>query len=237
MRRDLPQGTGTDVTLLQRFSSLLAKSDGTTLLEHAASVCEDCARLCRLVPGYRREDIRNLLVASFIHDVGKMSPTFQDILRGKSDRRIKHEAHSLDYYREVEDSASDICRFISDCSGEDCTGELCWEDIWGFVVSHHGLLTLVRRGEQLQATRDWTGLRPEDEAITLADLLWRYYPLGGAVILSDLIDSASRAGYHSIRKALWEATSLEGVKTALEEVATPYISPVTQDLLELLLIG
>ena len=73
-------------------------------------------------------------------------------------------------------------------------------DLWGLIVSHHGVYYLVFEKNQFKTSRDWTKINTTGEiTITLADLLWRYYPLGGAVIFADLLHSAWLNG-----DKLWE---------------------------------
>jgi len=69
------------------------------------------------------------------------------------------------------------------------------EHIWAFAVSHHGLfyLSYERGRDQVLRPlirRQWTSFYPNEERrITLVDLLFDYHPLGGLVMISDLVAS------------------------------------------------
>jgi hypothetical protein len=71
---------------------------------------------------------------------------------------------------------------------------MAMDHIWAFAVTHHGLfyLSYERGGEGLcpLIRRQWTSFYPNEERrITLVDLLFEYHPLGGLVMIADLVAS------------------------------------------------
>jgi hypothetical protein len=161
------------------------------------------ARLVREAPGPRRD---RLIFATFVHDVGKLDPDFQVMLEAAAQgqplpgKRIKHEASTFDYDhpRLVEESKEAIQQELRGAFGYDLNlmnlkGAM--DHIWAFAVTHHGLFYLSyerdRAGDlRPLIRRQWTSFYPNEERrITLVDLLFEYHPLGGLVIISDLIAS------------------------------------------------
>lgn len=99
-----------------------------------------------------------------------------------------------------------------------------------FAVSHHGLFYMAYEatqayGDRWLIRREWTSTSPREiKRITLVDLLFKFHPFGGLVMVSDLISSychekgidyrevISRAGSYSelISSLIEEAQELEG---------------------------
>ncbi len=194
--------------LVDRFKQALGKSTGRqSLYVHSLSCVEVALRVARLAgepPGSRLD---RLIFATFVHDTGKLDPSFQAMLEaaaaGKSlpDTKVKHEASTLEYEhpRLVEESKEAIREELRAAEGytldlRSLEGE-AMDHVWAFAVTHHGFFHLSYerdRGGTLRPLirRQWTSFYPNEERrITLVDLLFEYHPLGGLVIIADLVAS------------------------------------------------
>lgn len=192
--------------LVAEFSSSLGKSShgGESLYDHTM----DCVKVAhkvltdeRVVPAdYSKQKRDQLLFAMFIHDVGKLDSDFQAMLRAARDgeplppKRIKHEASTLDFEQLIAETQGEVKAHLWDVLGYKFTEEINLDDALAFTVSHHGLFYLsfeARNGQVLRRVRrEWTVFNyGEQQRVTLADLLFDYHPLGGLVIISDLLGS------------------------------------------------
>lgn len=194
--------------LVDRYKTALGKSTGRQSLYDHSMACVDVAlRVARLAgegPGLRLD---RLIFATFVHDVGKLDPAFQAMLEATADgrplpeKRVKHEASTFDYDhpRLVEESKEAIREELRGACGYDLdlkhvAGEVM-DHVWAFTVTHHGLFYLsyerdTAKGLRPLVRRQWTSFYPtEERRITLVDLLFEYHPLGGLVIIADLIAS------------------------------------------------
>lgn len=194
--------------LVERFRAALGKSTGRQSLYDHTMACVDVAlRVARLVgeaPGPRLD---RLVFATFVHDVGKLDPDFQAMLEAAAAgkplprKRVKHEASTFDYDhpRLVEESKEVIrdelrgaCGYALDL---DNVNGGAMDHIWAFAVTHHGFFYLSYERDREGVLRplirrQWTSFYPNEERrITLVDLLFAYHPLGGLVIIADLIAS------------------------------------------------
>lgn len=174
----------------EKFEAALAKDDGISLWEHSVGTLEICNHLINCIPDYDSDKAWQLRLAAFLHDIGKLDLGFQEFINKESSNPIKHEKQSLNYKDWVAknlDSIAEIIRYYCEITPT----EPNFEDIWGFIVSHHGIYYLEIKDDKWKVARDWTKVNTADSiTVSLADLLWRYYPLGGAVIFADLIHSA-----------------------------------------------
>ncbi len=123
-----------------------------------------------------------------------------------------------DHPRLVEESKEAIREELRGAYGYDLdlkhvAGE-AMDHVWAFAVTHHGLFHVsyervrlnppapfsareggnlpspIRGGVRPLIRRQWTSFYPtEERRITLVDLLFEYHPLGGLVIIADLIAS------------------------------------------------
>jgi hypothetical protein len=194
--------------LVERFKAALGKSTGRqSLYDHTMACVEVALRVARLVgeaPGPRLD---GLIFATFVHDVGKLDPDFQAMLEAAADgrplpgKRVKHEASTFDYDhpRLVEESKEAIqeelrgaCGYRLDLGNVDGKA---MDHIWAFAVTHHGFFYVSYERDRNGVLRplirrQWTSFYPNEERrITLVDLLFEYHPLGGLVIIADLIAS------------------------------------------------
>lgn len=193
--------------LVDNYKAALGKSTGRQSLYDHSMACVDVAlRVARLAgkePGPRLDQ---LVFATFVHDVGKLDPAFQAMLEAAADgrplpeKRVKHEASTFDYDhpRLVEESKEAIRQEVRGACGYDLdlkhvAGE-AMDHVWAFAVTHHGLFYLSYErdaaGTLPRVRRQWTSFYPNEERrVTLVDLLFEYHPLGGLVIIADLVAS------------------------------------------------
>jgi hypothetical protein len=194
-------------TLVARYQNALGKSTGRQSLYDHSLACVDVAlrvaRLAGAAPGPRLD---RLVFATFVHDVGKLDPSFQTMLEAAASgqplpsKRVKHEASTFDYDhpRLVEESKEAIRQELRGACGYDldlANLEGAMDHIWAFAVTHHGLFYLSYERDGTGALRplirrQWTSFYPNEERrITLVDLLFAYHPLGGLVMIADLVAS------------------------------------------------
>jgi hypothetical protein len=202
--------------LVELFRENLGKSTGAlSLYRHTMDVVKGAVSIARFGErelGYDRKHADRIVLAAFLHDIGKLNPNFQRMLlcvsEGKLEEikripRIKHEAETFNILEEapgiVEGSAAAIQEAIEEETGWELSDGLAdgvHEDVWTFAVTHHGLFYVSLEewegyeGPQRLIRREWTTFYPREVGRrTLLDLLLRYHPLGGAVIVADLMAS------------------------------------------------
>jgi len=248
--------------LVAEFKSNLGKSSrgGQTLYDHLM----DCTRIAykiltdvRFAPaGYPKSKRDQLLFSTFIHDLGKLDERFQAMLAASRDdqplpsKRVKHEASTLDFEARLRGNVTEVCAHLEQALGYRFTEAISVEDTLAFAVTHHGLfyLSFEAREEQEvpRVRREWTVFNyGEQRRITLTDLLFEYHPLGGLVIISDLLGSFSyEQGIENTEDLLHRAGSLRelvdlmlgaGVVEAVEGSIWAY-DPRTYGLRELLIL-
>jgi len=193
--------------LVDRYKAALGKSTGRQSLYDHSLTCVDVAlRVARLVEEEPGSRLDRLIFATFVHDVGKLDPAFQTMLEAATNgqplpgKRVKHEASTFDYEhpRLVEESKEAIRLELRATCGYDldlANLEGAMDHIWAFAVTHHGLFYLSYERDEAGALRplirrQWTSFYPNEERrITLVDLLFEYHPLGGLVMIADLVAS------------------------------------------------
>jgi len=171
----------------------LAKSKGLTLMGHLLP----SAKIARMIlnrwaKDYDKKKRMILLTGAFLHDVGKLDPVFQAMLRGEEvKKRVKHEANTIDYEKDIRNEFREITGYLQKQLEEPVEVEEEFiDDILAFAATHHGLFYLSKEKEQWRIRREWTVFNlNETERITLVDLLFEYHPMGGLVMISDLIQS------------------------------------------------
>ena len=195
--------------LVERYRQALGKSNhgGQSLYLHVLESVEAGLRVARLVPKLPRDKLDVLLLGLWLHDLGKLDPGFQEMLRAAAaeqplpPKRIKHEASTFDYdhvtlaesaVEEVRVELKGALGYEFDPTHLDAEA---MEWVWAMAVIHHGLFYLSyergRSGELRRLIRrTWSSFYPGEESrITLADLLFEFHPLGGLVIIGDLLAS------------------------------------------------
>lgn len=194
--------------LVAAFKNNLGKSSqgGQTLYNHVM----DCTRIAHTIltdarftpddyPKFKRDQ---LLFSTFIHDLGKLDERFQAMLVAARDgqplpsKRVKHEASTLDFMAllQEQENVQEVCDHLEQTLGYRFTEAINLEDALAFAVTHHGLFYLSfeqrENGVLPRVRREWTVFNyGEQRRITLTDLLFEYHPLGGMVILADLLGS------------------------------------------------
>lgn len=192
--------------LITKFKGSLGKSShgGQSLYDHVM-VCSKIAHSIlndsRFAPGdYPEQKREQLLFSVFIHDIGKLDPDFQAMLIAARDnkpfppKRVKHEASTLDFEALLTETRDEVKEHLSDVFNYKLIKLIDLKDAMAFAVSHHGLFYLSfeeRDGRELsRIRREWTVFNyAEKHRITLTDLLFDYHPLGGLVIIADLLGS------------------------------------------------
>ena len=129
-------------------------------------------------------------------------------------KRVKHEASTLNFEALLRENVVEICSHLEQELDYHFTEPIEIEDAFAFAVTHHGLfyLSFERRenGVLPRVRREWTVFNyGEQRRITLADLLFDYHPLGGLVILADLLGSfCYEQGMANAQDLLRQANSL-----------------------------
>jgi hypothetical protein len=193
--------------LIKRYRATLGKSNhgGQSLYDHSIWSLEAGIRTARLAGIEQGGQLDVMLLAIVVHDVGKLDPDFQAMLEASRDgrdlppKRVKHEASTFDYNHDelVIRSLPAIRDEVRACIGYTLDLDSVrahMDDVWAGAVTHHGLFYLSfedwGEGTQPVIRRYWTDFYPgEVRRITLADLLVDYHPIGGLVMLSDLMAS------------------------------------------------
>ena len=192
--------------LISKFKNSLGKSShgGQTLYDHIMGCAKVVYRVLddsRFVPDdYPKQKRDQLFVSIFIHDIGKLDHDFQDMLLAARDdkpfppKRVKHEASTLDFEALFMETQDEVREHLSEVFNYRFTEPVDLEDAIAFAVSHHGLFYLSfeeRDGKEVpRIRREWTVFNyAERRRITLTDLLFDYHPLGGLVIIADLLGS------------------------------------------------
>jgi hypothetical protein len=245
---------------IAKLKSNLGKSahGGQTLYNHLIGCAKVAHRLltdARFVPdNYPKQKRDQLLFSTFIHDVGKLDQNFQAMLHAAKNsqplpsKRVKHEAGTLDFEQLVREAEEEIRAHLHYVFGYQFTEKLNLDDALTFALSHHGLFYLsyeMRDGQVLRRVRrEWTIFNyGEQRRLTLTDLLFDYHPLGGLVMIADLLASfCYEQGVTDLDDMLQRAGSLrelidlilhEGTADIVEESIKQY-DPRTYGLRDLL---
>ena len=194
--------------LIDKYKAALGKSTGRqTLYDHSLSCVEVALRVAWLASEEPGPRLDRLAFATFVHDVGKLDPDFQAMLEAAASgqplpgKKVKHEASTFDYDhpRLVEESKEAIRQELQGACGYDLDlanlEGTAMDHIWAFAVTHHGLFHVSYERDRTGTLRplirrQWTAFYPtEERRITLVDLLFEYHPLGGLVMIGDLVAS------------------------------------------------
>ena len=226
--------------LIKRYQQTWAKTahKGQSLYEHTFQCVDAGLRLAQLVPDYPQVALDSLVLSLCMHDIGKLAPTFQQMLTAKLNglqykgKLVKHEAHSLehDHVSLVENSLNELATELKANFGYSVDVDrflqadgLEW--VWATAVNHHGLYYLSYEKDgagqiQRRARRQWTSYTPlEVRRVTLVDCLFHFHPLGGLVIMADQIASYAFDQERSLEEFFAYADSLPAVFNQLIDVA------------------
>jgi Cas3, HD domain len=246
--------------LIGKLKTNLGKSahGGQTLYDHLIGSAKVAHRVLTdyrfAPPDYPKHKRDQLLFSTFIHDIGKLDCGFQAMLvaaRAKEplpSKRVKHEASTLDFEQLLRESEDEIKTHLGHVLGYQFTGKIDIDDALAFALGHHGLFHLsfeARNGEVLRRVRRDTTVfgYGEQRRITLTDLLFDYHPLGGLVMIADLLASfCYEQRVEDSDDIIWRAKTfgelinlavLEGIADKVEESIKRY-DPRTYGLRELL---
>lgn len=236
--------------LVELFRENLGKSTGAlSLYRHTMDVVKGAVSIVRFGEselGYGRERADRIVMAALLHDIGKLNTDFQRMLRcvyeGRPEEikripRIKHEAETFNILADmpgiVEGSAKAILETIREETGRELADGFrdgVHKDVWTFAVTHHGLFYVSLEewdgyeGPQPLIRREWTTFYPREVGRrTLLDLLVRYHPLGGAVIVADLLASYSHENGRDLNALLKRYAH---PKDLVEQVLLPNVDDI-----------
>ncbi|MFC4769542.1 HD domain-containing protein [Effusibacillus consociatus] len=186
------------IAIIERMKKADAKSTPKiSLFDHCFGVLQIVDHMILHTKGYPVDKASMVRLGAFFHDIGKLNPDFQVLLRaapGIQMKRVKHEAQTFDFYREVLAEADQVAEWIADELACSMVTSNDLSDLFAFAVTHHGLFYSALEDGTWYARREWTQMHSREERrITLTDLLIRYYPLGGAVIFADMLHSEQLA--------------------------------------------
>ena len=224
-----------DVNLVERFHEAYGKSQGRSgqpgplrLHDHVMDVTRVVTHVLHhsLPAGYDSRRADTLVLAGYLHDIGKLDPTFTEMLRRVHAResleglkRVKHEASTFDFAPEVtRQDLEAVAAVIEQDTGYSIApahleDSALLDDVWAHAVTHHGLFYVSTEEQYGQLRpcirRHWTVFYPAERGrLTLADLLFEYHPLGGLVIVGDIIASAYHGWGQPINEALQHYSTL-----------------------------
>jgi len=210
--------------LVAEFREALGKTTGAlSLYDHSMGCTEVALRVATLAGEEKGPRLDQLLFATFVHDLGKLDPRFQAMLRAVVEgqelprKRVKHEASTFDYghVEKLKESLSEIRDEVKGVLGYEIDlANVDLEMTLAFAVTHHGFFYLSFERDRAGTLRplirrQWTVFYPREERrITLADLLFEYHPLGGLVIIADLMHSYCHEQGRSYKALLGEVSSV-----------------------------
>lgn len=219
--------------LLERFKQATGKSNhgGQSLYDHTFWGVEAGLRAARLAGIKDGLPLDVMLMGLCIHDVGKLDPNFQAMITAARDgrdlpaKKVKHEASTFEYdhISLVHDNLATLRDEVR--ARESHTINLdnvlaCMDDVWACAVTHHGLFYLSYEdwgeGERPIIRRYWTNFYPSElRRITLVDLLTTYHPIGGLVIIGDLLASYA---FEQQRDLAWAFSNVATLPQAFDKL-------------------
>lgn len=219
--------------LLERFKMVLGKSNhgGQSLYDHTFWGVEAGLRAARLASVTAGPQLDLMLMGLCIHDVGKLDPDFQTMITAARDgrelppKKVKHEASTFDYDHPalVETNLAMLRDEVRATLGYSINLDHIirrMDDLWTCAVTHHGLFYLSYEdwgeGQQPLIRRNWTSFYPKEiRRITLVDLLVDYHPIGGLVIIGDLMASYA---FEQARDLAWAFRDVNSLPEAFEKL-------------------
>ncbi|PZS04566.1 MAG: hypothetical protein DLM69_01715 [Candidatus Chloroheliales bacterium] len=234
-----------EAPISEQFQLAWGKSShsGQRLYDHGIWAARAAVHLLRASSALDRKLKDNLILATYIHDIGKLDADFQRMLefaiKGdkdgmKSVRRVKHEANTLEdrYINLINGNIKDAAHSIAEVTGYEISEKhINVDDILTLATTHHGMFYVStemwqerdadnkptgQEEQRLVVRRQWTVFYPREiKRQTLTDLLLRYHPLGGLVIVSDLVASSTWERERNLNEVLQGCTSLAGTINTL----------------------
>lgn len=219
--------------LIERYKQALGKSNhgGQSLYDHIFWSVEAAFRVAQLAGVNGGPPLDVMLTGTAAHDVGKLDPDFQAMLEASRDgrelpsKRVKHEASTFDYdhrdlVKESLPALRDEIRAVTGYAVDLDNVRAQLDDVWAGAVTHHGLFYLSfedwGEGAQSLIRRYWTSAYPNEvRRITLVDLLMDYHPIGGLVMLGDLMASYA---FEQERDLAWAFAELETLPQVFERL-------------------
>lgn len=113
-------------TLLDQQCGYLAKSDGELLWEHHLTTMQIALILSEFIPSITPKDKRLLQLAAITHDIGKLKPVNQDVLRGLQPGPCRHKLQRDEYLEIVKDAIEE-----ADITYEEASSA------WEILAVHH----------------------------------------------------------------------------------------------------
>ena len=219
--------------LIERYRDALGKSNhgGQSLYDHIFWSVDAAFRVAQLAGVSEGAQLDVMLTATATHDVGKLDPGFQAMLEASRDqrdlpsKRVKHEARTFDYeHRDLVESdlpaLRDEIRAVTGYAVDLDSVLARLDDVWAGAVTHHGLFYLSfedwGEGAQPLIRRYWASVYPNEvRRITLVDLLVDYHPIGGLVMLGDLMASYA---FEQKRDLAWAFAGVETLPQVFERL-------------------
>lgn len=231
------------MNLVERFHRAYGKSQSgltyggpLSLHDHVIDVTRVVAHVLKHSRplGYDTRRADALVLAGYLHDIGKLDETFTEMLRRVHANqsldglpRVKHEASTFDFAPKVTlDDLVAVAEAIDTATGyrvapEHLEDAALLDDVWAHAVTHHGLFYVSTEMHKSLPRpcirRQWTAFYPREQSrLTLADLLFEYHPLGGLVIVGDIVASAWHGRKRPIEDVLQSYSTLGEFLTLID---------------------
>jgi hypothetical protein len=235
--------------ITKQFYNSMAKTShgGQTLYDHTLDCVKAGIHLANFWPHYDSVKRDVLIFSLFVHDIGKLDPTFQAMLEANlqgtkfKGRLVKHEACTFDHNHVelVERSIAIIAQEIkAQCGYELNPAHITMEAlewVWALAVTHHGLYYVSyesssNENQNRYVRRQQTAFAPnETKRLTLTDILFEFYPLGGLVIMADQLASHAFEKGYSLDEQWGKWSSFASVLSHLDKTAAETEQSMAKD--------